>query len=226
MDDLVLANTGHLLRDEFLNHINRRWNTTHEGRLARFLVINYVWITGSCTCNTVTYIERITSRFEVTEMCLSDSPLDAGFEVTETDFEVASTPEQIGLYRSLIGSLGYADTTCRFDVSYSLSVLSRYLAKPNARLIEATKRVIRYLFKTKHMGITWKITSEDKNTGFTSILFSVMDSSSVMCPLTRKTHAGYVIFLNHGPISYKSKLQNIVILSSAEAEFMTLSDVT
>jgi hypothetical protein len=103
-------------------------------------------------------------------MRLPDSPLDARFEVTEADFEVASTPEQISLYRSLIGSIGYVATTCRFDASYSLSVLSRYLAKPNARLIEAAKRVIRYLLKTKHMGIKWKITSEDKNTGFANTL--------------------------------------------------------
>jgi hypothetical protein len=226
VDDLVLASTDHLLRDEFLKHINRRWNTTHEGRLARFLGINYVWSAGSCTCNAAAYIERIARRFEVTEMRLPDSPLDAGFEVTEADFEVVSTPEQISLYRSLIGSIGYAATTCRFDVSYSLSVLSRYLAKPNARLIEAAKRVIRYLLKTKHMGITWKITSEDKNTGFANTLFAATDASFAMCPLTRKSHAGYVIFLNHGPISYKSKLQNIVTLSSAEAEFVALSDVT
>jgi hypothetical protein len=226
VDDLVLASTDHLLRDEFLKHINRCWNTTHEGRLARFLGINYVWSAGSCTCNAAAYIERIARRFEVTEMRLPDSPLDAGFEVTEADFEVVSTPEQISLYRSLIGSIGYAATTCRFDVSYSLSVLSRYLAKPNARLIEAAKRVIRYLLKTKHMGITWKITSEDKNTGFANTLFAATDASFAMCPLTRKSHAGYVIFLNHGPISYKSKLQNIVTLSSAEAEFVALSDVT
>jgi hypothetical protein len=78
----------------------------------------------------------------------------------------------------------------------------------------------------KHMGITWKITSEDKNTGFANTLFAATDASFAMCPLTRKSHAGYVIFLNHGPISYKSKLQNIVTLSSAEAEFVALSDVT
>lgn len=47
-----------------------------------------------------------------------------------------------------------------------------------------------------------------------------------MCPITRKSHAGCVVFPNHGPISYKSKLQNIVTSSGAEAEFVALSDVT
>jgi hypothetical protein len=50
VDDLVLTSTDTQLRDAFLKHINKRWNTTHEGRLTRFLDINYNWSgTGSCT---------------------------------------------------------------------------------------------------------------------------------------------------------------------------------
>ena len=74
-------------------HINRRWNTTHEGRLTRFLGINYNWSAGSCTCNAAACIKRIARRFDVTETRLPDSPIDAGFEITEADFEVASTTE-------------------------------------------------------------------------------------------------------------------------------------
>ena len=46
---------------------------------------------------------------------------------------------------------------CRAD-----SVLSRFLAKPNDKLINAVKRIIKYLVKTKDLGITWKITPEDR----------------------------------------------------------------
>ena len=115
------------------------------------------------------------------------------------------------MYRSLIGSIGYAATTCRFDVSCAMSMLSRYLAKPNTRLIDAAKKVFRYLLKTKDLRITWKV-AEDKKTGFANVrgLFGATDASFAMCPLTPKSHAGYVVFMNHGVISYKSKLQNIV----------------
>ena len=93
VDDLVLASTDTKLRDAFLKHINRRWNTTHEGRLTRFLGINYNWSAGSCTCNAGAYIERIARRFDVTETRLPDSPIDTGFEITEADFEIVSTRE-------------------------------------------------------------------------------------------------------------------------------------
>jgi hypothetical protein len=112
-------------------------------------------------------------------MRLPDSPIDAGFEITETDFEVPSTPEQISLYRSLIGSIGYTATTCRFDISYAMSMLSRYLGKPNARVIDVTKRVIRYLLKAKDLGMTWKVEPKDKTTGFANTLFGATDASQV-----------------------------------------------
>ena len=84
----------------------------------------------------------------------------------------------------------------------------------------------RYLLKTKDLGITWKVGSEDKETEFVNTIFGVTHASFAMCPLTCKSHTGYVVFMNHGVISYKSKLQNIVTLSNVESEFVVLSDVT
>ena len=61
--------------------------------MTRFLSINYNWSAGSCTCNAAACIKRIARRFDVTETRLPDSPIDAGFEITEADFEVASMTE-------------------------------------------------------------------------------------------------------------------------------------
>ncbi len=57
-----------------------------------------------------------------------ETPLEAGFEISESDFvkEPTEDSEMITLYRSLIGSIGYAAVTVRFDVSYALSDESAY----------------------------------------------------------------------------------------------------
>ena len=93
-----------------------------------YLGINYRWDESSCSYTTTAsaYIDRITKRFGLEETRLPDSPMDAGFEVVESDFDVPPTEEMISLYHSLIGNIGYASTTVRFDVSYGLSVLSRF----------------------------------------------------------------------------------------------------
>jgi hypothetical protein len=151
--------------------------------------------------------------------------MDAGFEIIESDFDIPPTEEMISLYRSLIGSIGYAATTVRFDVSYGLSVLSRFLAKPNDKLINAAKRIIKYLVKTKELGIVWKVTPEDRKAGFADVIFGAVDASFAMDPITRRSHAGFVTFNNHGLVSWRSKLQAIVTLSSAEAEYVALADM-
>jgi len=121
--------------------------------------------------------------------------------------------------------IGYASTTVSFDVSYGLSVLNRFLAKPNDKLINATKRIITYLVKTKDLGITWKVTTEDRKAGFADVILGEVDVSFVMDPITRRSHAGFVTFNNHGRVNWRSKLQSMVTLSSVEAEYVVLTDI-
>jgi len=73
-----------------------------------------------------------------------------------------------------------AATTVRFDVNYGHSVLSRFLAKPNDKVINAAKRIIRYLVKAKDLGITWKVTPEDRNAGFADMTFGAVDAKWIL----------------------------------------------
>ena len=131
VDDLVIVTTSLKIRDLFLTHINKKWKTTAEGKLNHYLGVNYRWDESACSC-TVTasaYIDRITKRFVLEETRLPDSPMDAGFEVVECDFDVPPIEEMISLYHNMIGSIGHATTTVCFDVSYDLSVLTRFFGE-------------------------------------------------------------------------------------------------
>lgn len=70
--------------------------------------------------------------------------------------------------------------------------------------------MIKYLVKTKDLGITWKITAEDRKTSVTDMVFREVDASFAMDPITRRSHEGFVTFNNHGFTSWRSKLQFIV----------------
>jgi hypothetical protein len=61
--------------------------------------------------------------------------------------------------------------------------------------------------------------------GFADVIFGAVDASFAMDPITRRSHAGFVTFNNHGLISWRSKLQSLVTLSSAEAEYVALADM-
>ena len=139
----------------------------------RFLGISYVWDRekGSCKASSAAYIERVARQFGLEDTRTHETPMEAGFEISESDFVEEPTEEMITLYRSLLGSIGYAAVTVRFDVLYALSVLSRHLSPPNARLIAAAKRFVKYLMHTKDLGITWSISEQDKESGFANVLF-------------------------------------------------------
>jgi hypothetical protein len=50
-----------------------------------------------------------------------------------------------------------------------------------------------------------------------------VDSDYAACPNTRRSHTGYLLTLNNGPVAWKAKQQSCVTLSSAEAEFVAAS---
>ena len=67
--------------------------------------------------------------------------------LTEEDFAEEPTESMISEMRSLIGSIGYCATAVRFDIGHAVSVLSRHLARPCVKVIEAAKRLADVLTK-------------------------------------------------------------------------------
>ena len=224
VDDIVCATTHPDLRDKFFKHLNKTWKITDEGTLNRFLGVHFErskdgW---SWKATMATYIDRIVERFGLKDSRRVDTPMEAGFVLNEEDFLEEPTPEMIHEMRSLIGSIGYCATAVRFDVSYAVSILSRHLAKPCRKVIDAAKRVIKYFDATKDFSIHWWASERDVNDGMSNRLFGATDASFAMDPISRKSHGGYINFINHGAVSWKSGLQPIVTLSSCEAEYVAL----
>lgn len=224
VDDIVCATTHPDLRERLFKHLNKTWKITDEGVLNRFLGVHFERSADGWEwkATMATYIDRIVERFGLKDSRRADTPMEAGFVLTEEDFLEEPTPEMIHEMRSLIGSIGYCATAVRFDVSYAVSVLSRHLVKPCKKVIDAAKRVIRYLDATKDFSIKWWASDRDVGEGMNNTLFGATDASYAMDPISRKSHGGYINFINHGAVSWKSGLQPIVTLSSCEAEYVAL----
>ena len=102
--------------------------------------------------------------------------------------------------------------------------LSKVMNKPTPYAMKELMRVIKYLFNTKDYGLKMhpsKLTSDGL---FQLMLYS--DSDWAGDKETRTSVTGYSIFLQGCPISWKSKAQSSVTLSSSEAELMALSEAT
>jgi len=112
----------------------------------------------------------------------------------------------------------YLAVSTRPDIAHAVSYLSQFNEDFDKDHWTAAKRVLKYLKGTINFGIEFN-QNPSTLTGF-------VDSDWGGCAVDRRSYTGYVFLLNGGPISWDSKKQRTVALSSTEAEYMALSEAT
>src|SRR4051812_39122606 len=169
-----------------------------------------------------TYIDKVLKRFRMESskngllpmshgvvLCKSQRPKNADEQV-----EMSTVP-----YASAIGSVKYAMICTRPDVSYALSVCSKYQSNPgNAHWVEV-KNILKYLNRTKDMLLVFGGDEELVVKGY-------IDSSFMTDPNDFKSQSGYVFALNGGAVRWKSSKQNTVADCTTEAEYIAASEAT
>ncbi|GJY09082.1 hypothetical protein Tco_0377267 [Tanacetum coccineum] len=116
----------------------------------------------------------------------------------------------------MVGALMYL-TTSRPDIVHVTCYCARYQARPTEKHLTAFKRIFRYLKNTINMGLWYH-----KDTDFDLTAFS--DSDHEGCLDSRKSTSGGIQFLGGDKlVSWSSKKQDCTSMSSAEAEYVSLS---
>lgn len=116
------------------------------------------------------------------------------------------------LYQQLVGSLMYLTST-RPDLMFVVSLLSRYMSHPTALHLQAAKRVLRYIKGTLEFGVFYRQGGNHQLVGYS-------DSDYARDVDDRKSTSGFLFLLSSGAVSWSSRKQPIVTLSTTEAEFL------
>lgn len=109
-------------------------------------------------------------------------------------------------FKQLVGSLRYLTVT-RPDLIYSVNLVSRYMENPTEQHMLAAKRILRYLQGTIGFGIQYKHVGEEKLVGY-------VDNDYAGDEDDRKSTSGYAFMFGRGTVSWASKKQPIVTLST------------
>ena len=107
----------------------------------------------------------------------------------------------------------------RPDLTYSVHVLAQFMQTPREDHWHAALRVVRYLKGSPCQGVLLRADDNFQINGWS-------DSDWASCPLTRRSVTGYFVQLGNSPISWKTKKQHTVSLSSAEAEYRAMAYLT
>ena len=121
-------------------------------------------------------------------------------------------------YQSAVGSLLYLSTRTRPDIAYAVGNSARYCSEPTNSHWCAVKRILRYLRGTTDLGLLYR--PDNPN------LCGYSDADWAGDINDRKSTSGYVFIMSGSAISWRSKKQSSVALSTAEAEYIALSSAT
>jgi Reverse transcriptase (RNA-dependent DNA polymerase) len=159
------------------------------------------------------YIQNILEKRGMADCSAVTTPLDHLCNPTSPDME--PNPRIVSEYASEIGSLNYLSVGTRPDISFTVNHLAQFSSNPSKSHWEALKRLYRYLKGTQELVLTYGGPEMDWKTEFVAFAdadWGTQDASA-------KSTSGYVFLLAGGAICWSSKKQQVIALSTTEAEY-------
>ena len=217
VDDLLLFGD----RPSHIKHVKdalkKQYKMTDLGPVQRFLGLR---ITRDRSTRTIDidqteYIQSVLERFGMADCKPARTPLPAGAVLEASDQPATDSFRQ--RYQSLIGSLLYATLGTRPDIDFAVTRLSKYNAQPSSAHWNYATYILRYLQGTKDLRLRYHGASNDG-------LLSYSDSDYAEDRDDRHSTSGFVFLMAGGAVSWASRRQPTISLSSTEAEYKAASD--
>lgn len=216
VDDILIlcCNTEAIQQVKTL--LSNEYRMKDLGEVHEFLgiKIEYHFSEGTMSLNQSTKIDGILERFNMSNCKGVSTPMMHNFAKILSDNEdeaIINVP-----YRELIGCLLYLSMCTRPDITYAITIMSKYCEKPTQLHWMMLKRILRYLKATKNFQLLY---TRDDTMRLTA--YSDADWASLR---DRKSTSGVAIFYGNCLVNWKSKRQSIVALSTTEAELVALVD--
>jgi hypothetical protein len=218
VDDLLLFASSDWMMEHMKNSLRSEWELTDLGEPQKIIGIEIKQTDNSITISQQKYIETLLRREMMANANPVGMPMDPNGKLGP-NVEI-NEPNRSNTYARLLGELQYISNSTRPDISYAVNKLAAYTANLSLQHYGALKRILRYLAGMKTLGITYssKDATQDSNLfhGFADTSFASTDDY--------KSVTGYVFLSAEGAITWKSKKQTIIALSTTEAEYIALSE--
>ncbi|GKE35455.1 retrovirus-related pol polyprotein from transposon TNT 1-94, partial [Tanacetum coccineum] len=200
VDDIIFGSTNLDFSKPFANLMKNNFEMSMMGELKFFLRLQVHQSPRSIFISQSQYAIELLKKHGLDE-CVSMS--------------TQGTPTDQTTYRRMIGGLMYL-TVSRPDIVFATFVCARYQACPTVKHLKEVKRIFWYLRQSYNMGLRYS-----KDSGFELIAYS--DADHAGCKDDCKSTLGGLQFLGEKLVSWSSKKQYCTAMSTAEAEYVSLS---
>ena len=207
VDDMIITGDD---RDEIKRleeRLSREFEMKNLGGLKYFLGIEVMRSKQGITLSQRKYILDLLAEVGMLDCKPADTPLVQNLKLGEHLDQVPANRER---YQRLVGKLIYLSHT-RPDIAYAVSLVSQFMHNPSEEHMETVMRIIRYLKGTPGKGIQFLRNGHLDVMGYT-------DADWAGNVTDRRSTSGYFTFVGGNLVTWRSKKQNIVALSSAESE--------
>lgn len=205
--------------NELLHLLEKAYNVKNLGALKNCLGMKVTRdrSKGILTLDQSEYIKKLLLRFGMINCKHVSTPMTVDCKLLKSDNNTLRN--DVYQYRQLIGSLMYLSVCTRPDITFACSQLSQFNNSFDNSHWLAAKRILRYLAGTINYGLCFT-----KGDNFD--LTAYADADWANDPNDRKSYTGFVIKLGNNVINWGSRRQRCVALSSTEAEYLAISDVS
>ena len=212
VDDLLVTGNSEAKVAEFKKNMMSEFDMTDLGELSYFLGIEFRRTSAGMVLSQQKYIADVLTRFNMLNCNSAETPAEARLNlVRDGDEEEVNSTE----FRQMVGALRYLCNT-RPDIAFCVGVISRVMDRPRVSHLMAAKRIMRYLKGTMSYGILLPSKSSENM----KELYGYADADWCGDKNDRKSTAGFVFFAGTTPVSWCSKKEAVVALSSCEAEYI------
>ncbi|GAU38467.1 hypothetical protein TSUD_151900 [Trifolium subterraneum] len=208
VDDLIFTSNNQHMITQFKESMMKRFAMTDLGKMKYFLGIEVHQTKEGIFITQMKFATEILKKFGMENCNKVSSPIVPGCKLVKNENGKASDAK---VYKQMVGSLMYLLAT-RPDLAFSVCLVARFMERPTELHVAAIKRIMRYLKGSISFGILYKRNFCEKLQ-----LDGWSDSNYAGDLDDRKSTSGYVFKLGTGAISWSSKKQPIVTLSTTEA---------
>jgi len=208
VDDMIITGDD----EEEISRLQKALATYFEmknlGEIKYFLGIEVARSREGILLSQRKYVLDVLTEVGMLECKPVDTPIVQNHRLREYPDQ---TPTNKGRYQRLVGKLIYLSHT-RPDIAYAVSVVSQFTHNPSEDHMDVVVRILRYLKASPRKELMFSKNSHLEISGYT-------DADRAGSISDRKSTSGYFMFVGGNLVTWRSKKQKVVALSSAEAKF-------